>query len=34
MEFKKLKAVMDSLPAYGIPGCDAIAMKDHKVIFR
>ena len=34
MEFQKLKAVMDTLPEYGIPGCDAIAMKDHKVIFR
>ena len=32
MNFTNLTNFIDSLPAYGIPGCDIIAYRDHNEI--
>ena len=34
MNFTNLTNFIDSLPAYGIPGCDIIAYRDHNEIYR
>ena len=34
MNFSNLTTFINSLPAYGIPGCDIIAYRDHKEIYR
>ena len=34
MNFEKLAAYIDTLPAKGVPGCDFIVYKDHQQIFR
>ncbi|MBR6186986.1 MAG: serine hydrolase [Clostridia bacterium] len=34
MDFSKLAAYLDSIPALGVPGCDMAVYRDHRLLFR
>ena len=34
MNFSKLEKYLSGLSAHGIPACDIMVMKDHKLLYR